>query len=75
MGVIVSMEPIAVAICCFFTFSVLVANPDKLLFYTMAIRARVLLKRKKITKRESLADLRSPFPPRCSFEENTIQIT
>ena len=46
----------------FLTFSVLVANPKKLL-YTVAIPARGLLNRRKITKRQSLAVHLSPPIP------------
>ena len=50
----------------FLTFSVLVANPKKLL-YTVAIAARGLLNRRKITKQQSLA-----VHLRCSYGENII---
>ena len=40
----------------FLTFSVLVANPKKLLYYTVANPARDLPNRENITKRESLAE-------------------
>ena len=59
----------------FLTFSVLVANPKKLL-YTVANPARGLLNREK--KREGkilAAPPPPPAPPRCSFGENKITIT
>ena len=52
----------------FLTFSVLVANPKKLL-YTVAIAARGLLNRRKITKQQSLA-----VHLRCSYGENILVI-
>ena len=57
--------------CClllFLTFSVLVANPKKLL-YTVANPARGLLNREKRTKKKS-GSLPPPHPPHCSFVEN-----
>ena len=59
----------------FLIFSVLVANPEKLL-YTVANPARGLLNRGNMTKRESLASHPShPPPTRCSFGENIVKIT
>ena len=55
----------------FLTFSVLVANPKKLLgvLYTAANPARGLLNREKITKIKSLAAYPPPLTPapRCSL--------
>ena len=67
-----------IEVCCsllllllFHTFSVLVANPTKLL-YMVANPARGLLNREK-KKKKSLA---APPPPRrCSFGENKIKFT
>ena len=53
----------------FLTFSVLVANPKKLL-YTMANPARGLLNREKITKEKVWQHTPTPTPPHCSFGEN-----
>ena len=50
------------------TFSVLVANPKKLL-YTVANPARGLLDREKRTKEKS-GSIPPPTPPHCSFGEN-----
>ena len=50
------------------TFSVLVANPKKLL-YTVANPARGLLNREKRTK-EKVWQHTPPHPPHCSFGEN-----
>ena len=52
----------------FLTFSVLVANPKKLL-YTVANPARGLLNREKRTK-EKVWQHTPPRPPHCSFGEN-----
>ena len=51
----------------FLTFSVLVANPKKLL-YTVANPARGLLNREKRTK-EKVWQHTPPTPPHCSFGE------
>ena len=56
----------------FLTFSVLVANPQKLL-YTMANSTRGLLNRDKKNKIKSLAAYPPPAP-RCSFGENISNI-
>ena len=53
----------------FLTFSVLVANPKKLL-YTVANPARDLLNKEKRTKETVWQHTPSPHPPRCSFGEN-----
>ena len=59
--------------CVFLTFSVLFANPKKLLYkHTVANPARGLLSREKNTKKNPGS---APPPPRCSFGENTIKIT
>ena len=55
----------------FLTFSVLVANPKKLL-YTVANPARGLLNREKKGKKKESGSARSP-PPRCPFGENKIK--
>ena len=52
----------------FLTFSVLVANPKKVL-YTVANPARGLLNREKRTKEKVWQHTR-PHPPHCSFGEN-----
>ena len=60
-----------------FTFSALVANPEKLLYYTVDNPARGLLNRGKTKKKKSLAAPPPPPPPppypppRCSFGEKT----
>ena len=51
------------------TFSVLVANPKKLL-YTVANPARGLLNREKRTKEKVWQHTPPPHPPHCSFGEN-----
>ena len=59
----------------FLTFSVLVANPKKLL-YTLTNPARGLLNREMGTKEKKKSG--SALPPhhrRCSFGENKIKIT
>ena len=54
----------------FLTFSVLVANPKKLL-YTVANPARGLLNREKRTKEKVWQHTPPPPPPpHCSFGEN-----
>ena len=53
----------------FITFSVLVANPKKLL-YTVANPARGLLNREKRTKEKVWQHTYSPHPPYCSFGKN-----
>ena len=54
----------------FLTFSVLVANPKKLL-YTVANPARGLLNREKRTKEKVWQHTPPPpHPPHCSFGEN-----
>ena len=53
----------------FLTFSVLVANPKKLL-YTVANPARGLLNREKRTKEKVWEHTPPPHPPHCSFGEN-----
>ena len=59
------------------TFSALVANPEKLLYYTVDNPARGLLNRGKTKKKKSLAAPPPPPPPppypppRCSFGEKT----
>ena len=53
----------------FLTFSVLVANPEKLL-YTVANPARGLLNREKRTKEKVWQHTPPPHPPDCSFGEN-----
>ena len=62
--------------CLFLTFSVLVANPKKLL-YTVANPARGLLNRGKKKKKKKSGSAPPPTPPpRCSFGEkkNTRRI-
>ena len=54
---------------CFSHFSVLVANPKKILYYTVANPARSLLNRGKKRKRKSLAAL-----PNCSYSTNTAEV-
>ena len=53
----------------FLTFSVLVANPKKIL-YTVANPARGLLNREKRTKEKVWQHTPPPHPPHCSFGEN-----
>ena len=57
------------------TFSVLVANPKKLL-YTVANPARGLLNREKIIKEKvwQRTPPPPPIPPSCSFGEKEIKI-
>ena len=58
------------------TFSVLVANPKKLL-YTVANPARGLLNREKIIKEkvwQRTPPPLPPLPPSCSFGEKYIKI-
>ena len=57
----------------FLTFSVLVANPKKLL-YTVANPARGLLNREKRKKKKS-GSIPPPRPPHCSFGENKIYLS
>ena len=61
--------------CCllFLTFSVLVANPKKLL-YTVANPARGLLNREKRTKEKSLAAYPPPPPPRTPHTARSEKI-
>ena len=59
---------LVVLLLLFFTFSVLGANPEKLL-YTVANPARGLLNREKITEEKS-GSIPPPHPPHCSFGEN-----
>ena len=56
----------------FFTFSVLLADSEKLFYAVVANPARGLLNMEKRTKRESLAA--QPPPPRCLYGENKIKI-
>ena len=58
----------------FSTFSVLVANPKKIL-YTVANPARGLLYRGEGGKSGSAPPPSPPPPARCSFGENKIKIT
>ena len=58
----------------FLTFSVLVANPKKLL-YTVANPARRLLNREKRTKEKSLAAYPPPPPTLLVRKQNKIKIT
>ena len=59
--------------CCllllFLPFSVLIANPKKLL-YTVANPARGLLNREKRTKEKVWQHTPPPHPPHCLFGEN-----
>ena len=57
----------------FLTFSVLVANPKKLL-YTVANPARGLLNSEKRTKEKVWQHTPPPHPPHCSFGENKIKL-
>ena len=57
---------------CFSHFSVLVADPKKILYYTVANPARSLLNReKKKRKRKSLA---APPNNYCSYSTNTAEV-
>ena len=60
--------PLLLLLLLFLTFSVLVANPNKIL-YTVAIPARGLLNREKRTKEEVWPHTPPPHPPHCSFGE------
>ena len=57
----------------FLTFSVLVANPKKLL-YTVANPARGLLNREKRTKEKVWQHTPPPHPPHCSFGESNVRV-
>ena len=62
-------KPTVILLLLFLTFSVLVANPKKLL-YTVANPARGLLNREKRTKEKVWQHTPPPHPPHCSFGEN-----
>ena len=60
-------KSVCLFVCLFLTFSVLVANPKKLL-YTVANPARGLLNREKRTK-EKVWQHTTPHPPHCPSEK------
>ena len=70
MGMRENQNPMRVQLLLLFlTFSVLVANPKKLL-YTVANPARGLLDRETRIKGKVWQHTRPPPPPHCSFGEN-----
>ena len=63
-----TLYEVVVVVLLFLTFSVLVANPKKLL-YTVANPARGLLNREKRTKEKVWQHTPPPHPPHCSSEK------